>query len=96
VERIMKSNAKILLSQFCEILRSHSESRLIVRTRDDFYHASEWKDSRRRPQAVRPGLFSIGIRKSCARMSGLSWYAQYFEMVEVIRTFYSIPDLRMG
>ncbi len=42
-----------------------------------------------------PGFIQHWYPKKLRPHERLSWYAQYFEMVEVNSTFYSIPDLRM-
>jgi uncharacterized protein YecE (DUF72 family) len=42
-----------------------------------------------------PGFVQHWYPKKLRAHERLGWYAQYFEMVEVNLTFYSIPDLRM-
>jgi len=42
-----------------------------------------------------PGFIQHWYPKKLRPHERLSWYAQYFEMVEVNSTFYSVPDLRM-
>ena len=42
-----------------------------------------------------PGFIQHWYPKKLRPNERLGWYAQYFEMVEVNSTFYSIPDLRM-
>src|SRR6266513_4755063 len=42
-----------------------------------------------------PGFVQRWYPKGMRAAERLGWYAQYFEMVEVNSTFYSVPDLRM-
>ena len=42
-----------------------------------------------------PGFVQHWYPKGIRAHERLGWYAQYFEMVEVNSTFYSVPDLRM-
>jgi len=42
-----------------------------------------------------PGFVQHWYPKGISAHERLGWYAQYFEMVEVNSTFYSVPDLRM-
>jgi uncharacterized protein YecE (DUF72 family) len=42
-----------------------------------------------------PGFVQHWYPKGMRAHERLGWYAQYFEMVEVNSTFYSVPDLRM-
>src|SRR6266478_2454446 len=42
-----------------------------------------------------PGFIQHWYPKKLRPSERLAWYAQYFEMVEVNSTFYSIPDARM-
>src|SRR5438445_8769070 len=42
-----------------------------------------------------PGFVRHWYPKKLRAYERLGWYAQYFEMVEVNSTFYSVPDLRM-
>ncbi len=42
-----------------------------------------------------PGFVQRWYPKGMRAHERLGWYAQYFEMVEVNSTFYSVPDLRM-
>ena len=42
-----------------------------------------------------PGFVRHWYPKGIRAHERLGWYAQYFEMVEVNSTFYSVPDLRM-
>lgn len=42
-----------------------------------------------------PGFVQHWYPKGMHAHERLGWYAQYFEMVEVNSTFYSVPDLRM-
>jgi Protein of unknown function DUF72 len=60
-----------------------------------------WRSGRKpqfslaRPAGRIPASLNVGIQKECGPAIRLGWYAQYFEMVEVNSTFYSVPDIRM-
>src|SRR5437762_10070747 len=66
MHREIKRKNDYLTSIFA-ILRSHSESGLMVETRDDFYHASEWKNSGRDRKLVGSRFCSTLVSKRNAR-----------------------------
>src|SRR6266576_461928 len=77
------------------ILRSHSESGLMVETEMTFITSQNGKILVGTASWSDPGFVQRWYPKGMRASERLGWYAQHFELVEVNSTFYSIPDLRM-